>query len=141
MTPEAKLRAGLLANAAYNSAIGGRLVAVQIPENPVYPITAYQRISTVTTNVHGGLGTDVPDVGWCRFQFTTLAKSKTGLEDVVVIGQKLKEALRTFNCLDNAAPLTQAPNFVLNEQVTLQAQPSGLPVAVLMLDAKVYFSE
>lgn len=142
MSVEASLRAAMIADAGVAGKIAARLYLGQIPQNPTYPCAAYQRISTQRLYAHM-LGGQQGAFGWSRFQFTSFGAGPTGGADAEATSAALRAALQTFNLAAVAASpqvLLQAPNFVLNELMHIEAQPEQ-PIFKFILDVKVWFND
>lgn len=140
MSVEQFLHDYLVADAGVSAIQGSRLYLVQIPQNPTFPCTAYQRISTQriwTQDISGSNGT----FGYCRFQFTCFAdQTASGGKTAIALSSAIVAALQKFNM---AAPvgspvvLRQAPNFVLNQRMDIEPQQQ-IPLFRMILDVKLW---
>jgi len=137
------LRTSLLADSTLNTAIGGNLFLVQLPQNLLtgspFKALTFQRVSTQRQYSHSSPA----DVGWCRFQFTAWANTAAAGADCLGIGYALFNALKTFNAaaLPASPPvLTQAPNFVLNQYMGIEPNTQP-PIYKCILDVRIWFRD
>jgi hypothetical protein len=139
---EQQIRAGLLAQSSITDIIGNRLYLVQLPQNPVYPSAAYQRVTTVPlyTQENALQGT----VGYVRFQITGFFQGADSGQQSETFAQAVTEALETFNCATGppASPpvLGTPPNYVLGRRMLVQPQTQP-PIFMCVLDAKLWYND
>lgn len=142
MTLEQQIYDALIADAGINGVIGQRLYLVQLPQNPTYPVAAYQRISTQRIYSHSPQAAQA-STGWSRFQFTCWASGATGGQVALAFRLALQNALQTFNAW--ALPTSpevflQYPNFILDERMGVEPQTNP-PLFKAIIDAKIWFQD
>jgi hypothetical protein len=138
---EQQIYNGLLAQPGVTGIIGDRLYLVQLPQNPVYPCAAYQRVATVPlyTQENANQGT----VGYVRFQFTGFFQGASSGQQSDAFAQAVTAALETFNCAMGAQSppvLGTPPNYVIGRRMLVQPQTQP-PIFMCVIDAKLWYNE
>jgi hypothetical protein len=138
MTLEKLLYDHLRADATLAGLTGGRVYIVQMPQQPVYPLIRYQRISTQRMYANTGASASTT---WTRFQFDLAATGADGSVVALQLRDALLGALQNFDGSNQpaspAVPSNQAPNFALQEMMT--AWPaSPQPIFVYRVDVRIF---
>jgi hypothetical protein len=141
---EDQLHAAMIADTTLQGFLGSgataRFYDTQLPQNPVYPCAAYQRISTTRPYVHAA-GGSFSNMGKCRVQITIWADphAARAFDQVRQIAAAFIAALQSFNPYDGRAT-TGGMTSILNQRGGIEPLTTP-PIPRQDLDVQIYFSD
>jgi hypothetical protein len=137
---ETLFKAALDNDPVYSALVTGKTWLFQLPQNPIYPAAAIERVSTVPLYVHTTPGDrQQAAVGRARLQYTCSVRNDASAGQISdAIALAVLDVTRSFSAY--GSPPTGSPTRLLNRKMWIMPQTQP-PLFMQVLDIEFWYSD